>query len=277
MSIDLPFYLLPRFFHVTRDPRTVRTGWNMANPLETYLEDAELPPPIADGSPQGVALESSSLSWSQYFSNGAVVITHGACRAIWTLDPSDGVLKMHRLELALRANDDLVFRSAIQVTQQTPARTLQLQVRTDQVDDAETSTSFQQTKTDMQQENNASRNIPGFTAKVEPLDRSPSSVEDDPFVDRSVQGGGLNDPDKMIHSTPGGRTNQSEAGEMAVEDMSMHLSHQCPTYPRPLKVDIPLNPLDQFGMNTQSLRFLDVSHNGNEVITTMLTGSLAQL
>jgi hypothetical protein len=264
IPIAMPQYLLPRFFSTVRGHEAVRTAWNIANPRETYVEDPELPAPVAEGSPQGVALESSSLSWSKYMANGAVVISHGACRAIWTLEPMTGMLKMHRLELALRANDDLVFRSAIQVTQQTPRLASQLQVRMEHFDGDESISASPQEQ---------------FQVKVEerlgdmiPLSTPPISIDSCKTDQSPQQGDGGQDQRKLLEAgeitlngsgqrslTGSRQQSHSETGELVAENYSeSHMTRQV-QQSSGVRVDIPANPLDQYGMSASSLRFLDVS------------------
>ena len=250
---ELPRYLLPRFFNVIRDLRAVRTAWNIASPRETYVEDPDLPPPVAEGSPQGVALESSSLSWAKYLSNGAVVITHGACRAIWTMCPKTDQLKMHRFELALRANDDLVFRSAIEVLQQTPRIGSQLQVRMESLgqEDSASPTALRE-RNPVKVEENLGDMIPLCTP---PISIGSSKSDQSPFH----PGGTLQTPRKTLDVDDPRSSRQhsySETGEIAVEDIGERTYSQ---HRGNVKVNIPANPLDQYGMSADALRFLDVS------------------
>ena len=233
--------------------RAVRTAWNIASPRETYVEDPDLPTPVAEGSPQGVALESSSLSWAKYLSNGAVVITHGACRAIWTMCPMTDQLKMHRFELALRANDDLVFRSAIEVLQQTPRIGSQLQVRMGHMgQDGSTSPVAIRERNQVKVEENLGDMIPLCTP---PISIGSSKSDQSP----SHPGGNLQTPRKTLDIDDPRSSRQhsySETGEIMVEDIGERVYDQ---HRGNVKVNIPANPLDQYGMSADALRFLDVS------------------
>ena len=261
----MPQYLLPRFFSTVRGHEAVRTAWNIANPRETYVEDPELPAPIAEGSPQGVALESSSLSWSKYMANGSVVISHGACRAIWTLDPMTGLLKMHRLELALQANDDLVFRSAIQVTQQTPKFASQLQVRMEHLEGNESISASPQEQFHVKVEERLGDMIPLSTPPISidscKSDQSPRQGDRGGEQHKMLEGGESYGIDPNHPSTTISRQHsRSEAGELiAHESYTEGHAMQQMQQSSGVRIAIPTNPLDQYGMSASSLRFLDVS------------------
>lgn len=272
----MPQYLLPRFFSTVRGEEAVRTAWNIANPRETYVEDPELPPPIAEGSPQGVALESSSLSWSKYMSNGAVVISHGACRAIWTLDVMTGLLKMHRLELALQANDDLVFRSAIQVTQQTPQLGSQLQVRMEHLDRDDSFSVSPQEQFQVKVEERLGDMIPLSTPPISidscKTDQSPQQGDGPQGQLKLLEGGDcLNGGQRTRSATASRQQSHSDAGELVAHE-SYTEGHTVQQVQRAsgVRVDIPTNPLDQYGMSAASLRFLDVSRIRQAVTDLML-------
>lgn len=94
---DLPRSLLARFFHILHGQATRQISWNAVAPLEW-------PRPVSHLNDGGIMVE-TGLTLNNDSNEGDGTTNRGSFQSIWTLCPLTGLLKMCRFEMTLRANE----------------------------------------------------------------------------------------------------------------------------------------------------------------------------